>query len=220
MKRKLFVYAALPLLIVSMLSACQPGPRSVDLNKKTIVVTYSIIGSIVKELAGDPANVVILMPNGADPHEWEPSAKDIEALNRADLIIQNGLDLENGLLKTLKEASLKGVKTFTACDHITIRKVGRGEGIPNSDADQASGAADPHFWTDPIAMKSVVAALSDQIKADLAIDIDARSVDLQARLDSLNREISDIIERCPRRTASLSPVTNLWDTLLSATVLS
>ena len=96
MKRKLFVYAGLSLLIISILSACQPGPQSADRNKKTIVVTYSILGSVVKELAGDPANVVVLMPNGADPHEWEPSAKDIETLNQADLIVQNGLELEGG----------------------------------------------------------------------------------------------------------------------------
>ena len=193
MKRKLFVYAGLSLLIISILSACQPGPQTVDHNKKTIVVTYSVLGSVVKELAGNLANVVVLMPNGADPHEWEPSARDIETLNRADLIVQNGLELENGMLRSLREASLNGVKTFTATDHITIRKVGEGEGLPNGDPDQAAGAEDPHFWTDPIAMKSVVAALADQIKSDLAIDVDARSGDLQTRLVSLDQEISAIV---------------------------
>ncbi len=113
----------------------------------------------MKELAGDPANVVVLMPNGADPHEWEPSAKDIETLNQADLIVQNGLELEGGMQKTLEEAKGRGVKFFTASDHITIRKVGAGEGIPSGDPDQAIGAEDPHLWTDPLIMKDVVAAL-------------------------------------------------------------
>jgi zinc/manganese transport system substrate-binding protein len=197
MKRKLFVYAGLSVLIISLLSGCQPGPQTTDHNKKTIVVTYSILGSVVKELAGNVANVVVLMPNGADPHEWEPSARDIETLNRADLIVQNGLELENGLLKSLREANLKGVKTFTATDHITIRKVGEGEGLPNGDPDQAAGAEDPHFWTDPVAMKSVVAALADQIKSGLGIDVDTRSGDLQTRLVSLDQEISAIVATLP-----------------------
>jgi zinc/manganese transport system substrate-binding protein len=197
MKRKLFVYAGLSVLIISLLSGCQPGPQTTDHNKKTIVVTYSILGSVVKELAGNVANVVVLMPNGADPHEWEPSARDIETLNKADLIVQNGLELENGLLKSLREANLKGVKTFTATDHITIRKVGEGEGLPNGDPDQAAGAEDPHFWTDPVAMKSVVAALADQIKSGLGIDVDTRSGDLQTRLVSLDQEISAIVATLP-----------------------
>ena len=80
-----------------------------------------------------------------------------------------------GMQKTLEEARGSGVKFFTASDHITIRKVGAGEGIPSGDPDQAIGAEDPHLWTDPLIMKDVVAALSSQLKSDLAIDVDSRS---------------------------------------------
>jgi len=45
------------------------------------------------------------------------------------------------------------VRFFTASDHIDIRYVGPGEGIPSDDPDQAVGAPDPHLWTDPVAMK-------------------------------------------------------------------
>lgn len=197
MKRKPFVYVGLILLIASILSACQPTQQPGDRSKKTVVVTYSILGSVVKELAGDSANIVVLMPNGADPHEWEPSAKDIETLNRADLIVQNGLELESGMQKTLSEASRRGVKTFSASDYVTIRKVGEGEGIPAGDPDQAVGADDPHLWTDPIAMKNAAAALAVQLKKELGIDVDSRSLDLQNRLDGLNEELSDIVATLP-----------------------
>jgi zinc/manganese transport system substrate-binding protein len=160
-------------------------------------VTYSILGSVVKELAGDRANVVVLMPNGADPHEWEPSAKDIETLNKADLIVQNGLELESSMQRTLQEASKRGVKTFTAAEHITIRKIGRGEGIPTGDPDQAVGADDPHLWTDPLAMKNVADALAAQLKKDLGIDVDSRSRDLQERLEDLSDEVSATVATLP-----------------------
>ncbi|MDD5095819.1 MAG: metal ABC transporter substrate-binding protein, partial [Dehalococcoidia bacterium] len=141
--------------------------------------------------------VTVSVPNGLDPHEWDPSAKDIEAINKADLVIQNGLGLEGGMGKTLSKAKSNGVKVFTASDYITVRHVGSGEGIPSEDPDQAVGAADPHLWTDPMAMRSIVSALAGQLKADLGIDVDARAQDLETRLAALNQKISDEVSSLP-----------------------
>jgi zinc/manganese transport system substrate-binding protein len=201
------------LLITAVLSACAtpatPSPTAgfaqsnaspsnvAAPSTKTIVVTYSVLGSIVKDLVGDRANVVVSMPNGQDPHEWEPSAKDIEVIMKADLIVQNGLGLEGGMEKTLLQAQDAGVKFFTASDHITVRKVGEGEGIPSGDPDQAMGAEDPHLWMDPVDMKSVVEALAAQIKTDLGLDLADRAKDLEGRLDGLNQEVSDKVQGLP-----------------------
>ncbi len=163
----------------------------------SIVVTYSVLGSIVKELVGDQANVIVSIPNGLDPHIWAPSARDIETINKAQLVIQNGLGLESGMEKTLTQAQSNGVKFFTASDHITVRHVGPGEGVPSGDPDQTLGATDPHLWTDPLAMKSIVAALADYLKTNLGINVDAKSAALQARLDTLNQQISGYVEILP-----------------------
>ena len=181
---------------VLLLTACQPTP-STPAGKKTIVVTYSILGSVVKDLVGDAANVIVSMPNGQDPHEWEPSAKDIETLTKADLIVQNGLGLEGGMQKALAQAKDAGVRFFTASDHIPVRYVGPGEGLPNGDPDQAVGAADPHLWTDPVDMQSIVASLASQIKIDLGIDLSSRATDLEARLASLNQEVQEKVNTLP-----------------------
>jgi len=179
-----------------LLSACQPTTTA-QTDKKTIVVTYSILGSVVKDLVGDRANVIVLMPNGQDPHEWEPSAKDVETLTHADLIVQNGLGLEGGMQKALAQAQDAGVKFFTASDHITVRHVGQGEGIPSGDPDQAMGAEDPHLWMDPVGMKSIVDALAVQIKTDLGIDLSDRATSLDAQLDSLVQEMTASINTIP-----------------------
>jgi zinc/manganese transport system substrate-binding protein len=185
------------LVIAFLLAGCQSNPAVGQDGKKTIVVTYSILGALVKDLVGDQADVVVLIPNGQDPHEWEPSAKDIETLMKADLIVQNGLGLEGGLEKTLSQAAAAGVKSFVATDHITIRKVGLGEGIPNGGADQTVGAPDPHIWTDPLTMKQVSAALADQINTDLGLDVSAQAKDQQARLDNLYIEITKMVDGLP-----------------------
>ena len=185
------------LMIAAVLSACASPSNAAAPATKTIVVTYSVLGSIVKDLVGDSANVVVPMPNGQDPHEWEPSAKDIEVIMKADLIVQNGLGLEGGLEKTLQQAHDAGVKFFTASDHITVRHVGEGEGIPTGDPDQAMGAEDPHLWMDPVDMKAVVEALAAQIKTDLGIDLADRAKDLESRLEALSQEISDKVKSLP-----------------------
>jgi len=201
--KKITMFSLYGLLILSiLLSACQANIPANN-SQKTIVVTYSILGAVVKDLVGDKAIVIISMPNGQDPHEWEPSAKDIETLTKADLIVQNGLGLEGGMEKALEQAREAGVKFFTASDHITVRKVGEGEGIPTGDPDQAKGAEDPHLWTDPIAMKSIVDALAIQIKTDLGIDLTDRAKDLDARLDSLNKELGDAVNVIPQNNRKL-----------------
>lgn len=189
---------SLAIVILLTIIGCQPVNNTDNTGKKSIVVTYSILGSIVKELVGDKANVTVAIPNGQDPHDWEPSAKDIEMINKADLVVQNGLGLEGGLGKTLGTAENNGVKFFTASDHITIRHVGQGEGIPSGDPDQAIGAADPHLWMDPLTMKNVVSALADELKKDFNLDVTGQAKDLENRLDNLNKQVAETISAIPQ----------------------
>jgi len=182
------------LLTLLLTTACQTTTTN---PQKTIVVTYSVLGSVVKELAGDAAKVVVSMPNGVDPHEWQPSARDISTINHADLVVENGLQLEGGMLKTLSAAKKAGVKFFTASDYIQVRHVGAGEGIPSGDPDQAIGAVDPHLWLDPVDMKEIVQALSQTLLNELKLDVSSRAADLENRLDGLNTTIVDIVSQVP-----------------------
>jgi zinc/manganese transport system substrate-binding protein len=182
------------LLGLLLLLACQPIATS---TRKSIVVTYSILGSVVKDLVGDAADVTVSVPNGLDPHEFEPSAKDIEAINKANFVVENGLGLEEGMLKTLDSARQNGVKFFTASDHTEVRHVAPGEGIPSGDPDQVIGASDPHLWMDPLTMKMVVAALAPVLQTELGIDVSARAASLEGRLDELNGQVADILSVVP-----------------------
>ena len=193
MKTKWVVLASLAMFLILSALSCQPSTTG---SKKSIVVTYSILGSVVKELVGDKVNVTVSIPNGLDPHEWEPSAKDIEAINKADLVVENGLELEEGMLKTLEAAKSNGVTFFTASDYINIRHVGPGEGIPSGDPDQVIGAADPHLWMDPLTMKTIAGALATVLSADLNLDVTSQS--LESQLDSLNTEVVNIVATIPQ----------------------
>jgi zinc/manganese transport system substrate-binding protein len=203
MKSKFALLSVLTVLLLFATLACQPGTSTNNSDKKSIVVTYSILGSIVKDLVGDKATVTVSIPDGLDPHEWEPSAKDIETINKADLVVENGLGLEGGMEKTLATAKNNGVKFFTASDYIVVRHVGTGEGIPSGDPDQAVGAADPHLWMDPVTMKSVVSALVPVLMKDLNLDVAAQAIDLENQLDSLNTEVANMVAQVPQADRKL-----------------
>ena len=104
-------------------SADSPDANTTASTRPTVVVTYSVLGNIVEQLVGDAATVTTLIPDGQDPHEFEPSAKDIESLNNATIVVSNGLDFEEGLEETLENAKTAGVNVFMAGDHITVREL-------------------------------------------------------------------------------------------------
>ncbi len=146
-----------------------------------IVVTSAMLGSLVRELVGDRLAVSVLIPNGLDPHEWEPSARDIEAVGSAALVVENGLGLEAGMQKCLQQARARGVRFFTASDGITPRRT--------ADGHAGAVALDPHFWTDPLAMRAVVGGLASAIEAAAGIGLATRARELERRLGALDAEI-------------------------------
>jgi zinc/manganese transport system substrate-binding protein len=125
------------------------------------------------------------MPNGADPHEWQPSAKDVETLGTADLVVVNGPGLEEGLDDVLAEVERSGVPVFAATDHVDVRTIGEDQHAGEHEA----GAPDPHIWTDPLTMENVVAALATTLRGELGLDLAARATDLEERLASLDAEL-------------------------------
>jgi zinc/manganese transport system substrate-binding protein len=73
-----------------------------------IVATTSILGDVVRNIVGDAATVEVIMGPGSDPHDFEASAQQVEAILAADLVVANGLLLEEGLVDILETAEAEG----------------------------------------------------------------------------------------------------------------
>ncbi|MFJ4253883.1 zinc ABC transporter substrate-binding protein AztC [Microbacterium sp. NPDC090003] len=165
-----------------------------------VVVSTNILGDVVGELVGDQARVVTLMKPNADPHSFEISAQEAATLRDADLVVSNGLGLEEGLQQHLDAASAADVPTFVAGDAIDVLDYSEGD---------AAGMPDSHFWTDPVQMLAVVDALEPALAEIEGIDPDAlrESVaDYRAELDDLDAEMTDAFARIPADRRAL--VTN------------
>ena len=204
--------------------ACGGGEPSTSADRPSVVVTYSILGAVVSDVVGDAADVVVLMPNGIDPHEWEPSAKDIELLNNADLIVSNGLDLEGNVMEAIEAAEKDGVAVFHATDHIEVIEFGASghdhaeeethaedevvtaESVVDSESDgehkDEHGDGDPHFWTSPVEMAAVVEALGVAL-ADIGIDTGDRAAMTKESLLNTDQEVRDLIADIPAESRIL-----------------
>ncbi|RXZ72984.1 zinc ABC transporter substrate-binding protein AztC [Agromyces albus] len=198
-------FAAVAAIVATagLLTGCAP---SIAADRPLVVVTTNILGDVVGELVGDEAEVLVLMPPGADPHSFEISAQTAARLRDAELIVANGIGLEEGLAGHVESAEADGVPVFLAGDHLEVLAYAEGD---------AEGTPDPHFWTDPARMVDVVTALGEELPAELA-DSDSASVDVDriaanteaylAELDELDREMTATFTAIPEARRAL--VTN------------
>jgi zinc/manganese transport system substrate-binding protein len=184
-------------------------------DRPVIAATTPILGAVVREALGDGAEVRVIMPNGSDPHEWRPSAKDVAALQEADLVIENGLDLEEGLGKAVAQARKGGTPVFTAMDHVTVRQqddepdAGDGDDEhghgdePSGHDDDGHGAGDPHFWTDPAQVRSVTLALPGAVKKATGVDVSVTSRQAARQLAAVDRAIAKDVAAIPKGSRNL-----------------
>jgi zinc/manganese transport system substrate-binding protein len=142
------------------------------------VATTTILGDMASAIVGDQATVETLMPPGADPHDFQPSSQQVALINRADLVIANGLGLEEGFIDILDAAKADGVNVLEIGPLI--------DPIPFAEGGPEELGDDPHFWNDPNR-----AATSAEVIADALSDVDP-SVDWVARASAYADELRDL----------------------------
>jgi zinc/manganese transport system substrate-binding protein len=102
---------------------------------------------------GTCAAVSVLVPEGADPHEFEPSAQQVAALREADLVVSVGLGLEEALTPVIDSARADGTEVVAIGERV--------ETIPLA----GGGGTDPHVWQDPARMAEVVPVIAAAVAA-------------------------------------------------------
>ena len=167
-----------------------------------VVVTYSAIGDVVSRLVGDAATVTVLIPNGQDQHDFEPSAQDVETLNNATLVVSNGLDLEEGLEDTLVQVEKSGVSVFHIADHVTLLNAAKGDEKESAakeehDDDEEEhddhGTEDPHVWLDPETLAQAIPALADALTKATGKDFAEEATTVVNELTALSAKVRDIM---------------------------
>ncbi|TQK18142.1 zinc/manganese transport system substrate-binding protein [Microbacterium sp. SLBN-154] len=191
---------AAALLTAGLTAATLTGCAGVGDERPLVVVTTNILGDVVEELVGDEAEVLTLMKPNADPHSFEISAQEAARLRSADLIVSNGLGLEEGLQQHLDAAAADGVASFIAGDVIDVLSYRDGD---------AAGTPDSHFWTDPARMRDVVDALEPVLSGLDGVaspEVAARTAEYRSAIDELDAEMTRAFAAIPSERRAL--VTN------------
>jgi zinc/manganese transport system substrate-binding protein len=194
MRRRWALASAAAVLLLSGCTLAEEDERPL------VIVSTNILGDVVGELVGDEAQVVTLMKPDADPHSFEISAQEAARLRSADLVVSNGLGLEEGLQQHLDEASGEDVPAFVAGDAVDVLDYSEGD---------AEGSPDSHFWTDPGRMIDVVDSLGPVLAALDGVDPTAvrdRTDGYRAELERLDSEMAAAFAAIPAERRAL--VTN------------
>jgi zinc/manganese transport system substrate-binding protein len=148
-------------LLATMITigGCGADPGSGD-DGILVVATNSILADIASNVVGEEGAVEFLIPLGGDSHDFSPSARQVARLSEADLILANGLSLEESMadvLDSLRADGARVVELAPLVDPIPFT----GEG--HDDDGHEDETEDPHFWMDPIRVGEAALALADEL---------------------------------------------------------
>ncbi|MFM7408183.1 MAG: metal ABC transporter substrate-binding protein [Cuspidothrix sp.] len=116
-----------------------------------VVTTSTIITDLAEEIGGEEVQITGILKPGTDPHVYEPVPADSRVLEKANLILYNGYNLEPGLIKLMNAAGGK------------VKKIPVGEVVKSLKLDKGKGeiVPDPHVWGSAENVITMVQAIRD-----------------------------------------------------------
>ena len=164
---------------------CERAPVSPAATARPLVVTsFFTLWDFTRQVAGERAEVVSLVPPGVEPHDWEPSPQDVVQARKARLFVYNGAGFEQGADRLLKEIAGSGA--------LPVNTTG---GLPLADGD-------PHVWLDPVLAQAQVDAISaglTQADPEGRAGYGERATAYKAKLAALHADFEAGLRECARR---------------------
>lgn len=132
-----------------VLAGCQSGTLEQDTSSEVpaapvgpaVVATTTMLGSVVSDIltcaVGDDSGLTVLFPIGTDPHDFQPSSAQVALMSTADLVVANGLFLEEGLVAALSALREEGAPVLEIAELIDPLPYGEGEGHEDNGDDHA-----------------------------------------------------------------------------------
>lgn len=135
-------------------------------NKKlNVYSSFYAMYDFAKKIGGDKVTITNLVPAGTEPHDWEPSTKDINNLEKADVLIYNGAGMEHWIKKVVGTLENKKLVTVEASQGINLIQGHEEEEEKEKDAEESK--YDPHVWMNPQNAKKEMENIKNAlVKAD------------------------------------------------------
>ena len=171
------------------LVACNPSVNTTDNQKPKVISTSTIIADLTARVGGEEIDHQDILKPGDDPHVYEPVPADSVALEKADLILYNGYNLEPGLIKMIDSTAVKAKKVAVGEAITPLQLEKEGQKVP-----------DPHVWGSAkngiIMVKKIRDQLIELSPEDKEIFTE-NAAQLIRELENLDRWITAAIKTIP-----------------------
>ena len=193
-------------LSLSLLTGCgtQPADTTAGDGRLRVLTSFYPMYDFACKIGGDCIDVTNMVPSGTEPHDWEPSTNDLKNLEKADVFIYNGADMEPWADDLLVSRS-DTLRVVEASENVELRTTdGEHEHAhEHEDADHHHGDFDPHVWLDPENAKIEMEAIRDTLCAadpKNSTVFQSNYEKYAAELDALDAEFREKLAPLPNRT--------------------
>lgn len=193
-------------LSLSLLTGCgtQPADTAAGDGRLRVLTSFYPMYDFACKIGGDCIDVTNMVPSGTEPHDWEPSTNDLKNLEKADVFIYNGADMEPWADDLLVSRS-DTLRVVEASENVELRTTdGEHEHAhEHEDADHHHGDFDPHVWLNPENAKIEMEAIRDALCAadpENSTVFQSNYEKYAAELDALDAEFREKLAPLPNRT--------------------
>ena len=181
--------------LVVGLAGCAGAPaEGSDDDRPVVLTTFTVLADIARNVAGDHLEVESITKVGAEIHGYDPTPGDVAKVARADLVLDNGLNLEVWFEQFVAEMDVP---------HVVVS-----DGVPVIDIteDAYAGKPNPHAWMSPTAVQTyvdnMVAAFSD-LAPEHADDFAANGAAYRAELQEVADDMVEALALLPEHQRAL-----------------
>jgi zinc transport system substrate-binding protein len=160
---------------------------------RTVVAAFYPLAWAAEEVAGDDVEVVNLTPPGVEPHDLELTARDVERVRAAEVVLYLG----HGFMPALEDAVDGHLRAVDLLEGQKLRPAGDEHGheedARENEAEGDESERDPHVWLDPMRLATIASAIAEELGEPGAGE------ELVARLEALDAELEEGLASCERR---------------------
>ncbi len=209
MKLKIKLFLPVLIIIALVLAACGHSATEDSTGKLKVVSAVSPITSIVENIGGTRIDLEGVVPEGVNSHTFEPAPSVAAVLSRADLVVLNGLFLEEPTLE-MARANLKSGADILSLGDMTIS---RDDWLYDFSFPESDGHPNPHLWPDPMLALRYAELVRDALSSADPENAGYYSENLEKfeeRIQDLDGRIKTAVDTVPPENRKLLTYHDSW----------
>lgn len=162
----------------------------------SISASFYPLAEVASNVAGDYAQITTITPTGTEPHDFEPTPRDLTTINQSAIFLYNGSGLDPWADDIASDLTQNDVRVVKMSDVVALLEA------PSGVENEESFPTDPHFWLDPTIMQQLtdkVSAVLVEADPEYAQAYRSNAITYKNKLAQLDAEMSTGLQTCATR---------------------